>query len=143
MGSRQTDNLRAGPFGFQSEDVGESASLYALVRIIGISSADVAREVGLTRGRIAHFLHPHEHVPLKRRRQFIDMLRARIQGYDETYVRFESGIQPGKETNFEAKMLDMLAAYRNVLLACQALADMDEALLRTESEGPDAGGTTK
>ena len=139
MGRRRSSKLSAGPFQAGARGVGESASLHALVNILGVKSAKVAHEVGLTRGRIAHFLNPDERVPLRRRREFIDLLREAIRDTEESYDRFESRMQGRKPRLFEEEMLEAIPPFRDLLAVCQKLLEADEALLETELKAKDGG----
>ena len=117
MDRRRSSKLSAGPFQIGARGVGESASLHALVNILGVKSTDVAQAVGLTRGRIAHFLNPEERVPLRRRREFIDLLRDYIQDTHESYDRFESRMQGRKLRLFQEEMLEPVAGGDHVVPA--------------------------
>ena len=132
MARRRASKLSAGPFQARARDVGESASLHALINILGVKSIDVAREVGLTRGRIAHFLNPAEHVPLSRRQDFIDLLRDTIRNTEEAYDRFESDNQGRELPHWKEQLLEAIPPYRDLLAVCQRILEADEALLQTE-----------
>ena len=75
--------------------------LHALIRLVGVPSADLARMTGLTRGRIRHYWGYGEPVPEHRQVQFYHILRKIIEAWEENLAaveadpkKFEKGLVP-------------------------------------------------
>ena len=60
-----------------------TGALFALLHILDVSAADVARMTGLTRGRIHHYESGHGTVPESREIQMRALLRGVLDGCEE------------------------------------------------------------
>ncbi len=66
-----------------------SILLHTLIYVAGVSKADLARETGLTRGRIGHYLNLDEPVPEDREQQFFEILCGMMEVFEETLERID------------------------------------------------------
>ncbi len=59
-------------------------ALHALVGILGVSHGRVAKELGLTRGRMSHYLTEIDPIPYDRRKGIADILVIALDALDES-----------------------------------------------------------
>ncbi len=75
--------------------------LHALLKLVGLPAAKLAKMTGLTRGRITHYLRYDEPVPEPRQEQFYIILRGVIEEWEKTLAlvdadptEFEPALSP-------------------------------------------------
>ncbi len=102
--------------------------LHTLIYVAGASKADVAKMTGLTRGRIGHYLHMEKPVPEDRERQFYEILRDIIEGYEENLTMFEAEFFHAEMDMDVVPVPEALPVAREIIKACRkVLADYEAA----------------
>ena len=122
-------NLGGARFGEQALYISNSRSLHALVNILGIASADVARQVGLSRGRITHYTNALQPVPAERRRELVSMLRDVLEAYEDSINHFMPDGRKGKPRKDGEHLPEMLPVLQAMITVCRKMADADEVEL--------------
>ena len=110
---------------------GGSPALLALVQVVGIPSAKVARAVGLSDGEINHFMTGQDPVPLMRRREFITMLEDAIAGLEDCLDQAVNGHL--EKANFIDATEPLM---RGMINTCQQLRDVEAQHIKLADSDP-------
>lgn len=114
-------------------------ALHALVSVLGIPPADLAREMGLTGARMSQFMASGslEAVPANRRRQLNYVLREALEAFDENIAAFSGG---GELSDSVTKREDMIPGGLRLAEAiskvCHQLLKQDSAALQDVHGAP-------
>ena len=91
--------------------------LHALLKLVGIPAAEIARMTGLTRGRITQYLNYAEPVPITRQEQFYYILRGIIEAWEENLA-----LPDAYPKDYEAMLQpDHVPVARAIVKACRKI----------------------
>ena len=115
----------------------KGAALCALVDVLGVSRADLARELGVSRSRMSQFMGQNFEIPANRRRQINYVLREALEAWDESVATSSSD---GKLSDSVTKSKDLipggLQMAESISKVCHQLLKQDTAALRDVRGAP-------